>query len=123
MTIKVKNIYIVLFLIFVLFSAIGIYAHRRYVINNRYKNDNSDLSAYDYSVRWIYNNYPDLFNFSEDGECIITISELLKGQDEYDFDIMHDEYGNDCVGYYIVNKVDNNRIKIDSSHICEMIDY
>ena len=34
----------------------------------------------------------------------------------------HDKYGNMCVGYFIVKKNGEN-IDVDSSHICDMINY
>ena len=88
-----------------------------------YNDDNSNLSTYDYVVKRIYARHPDLFTFTDDGQSIITVSELFKGQNEYYFDIMHDKDGNDCVGYYIINRDLDKNIKVDSSHVCDMIDY
>ena len=36
--------------------------------------------------------------------------------------IEHDKYGNMCVGYFIIKK-NGNDIDVDSSHICDMINY
>ena len=121
MKIRVKNIYIIIFFIVVIILIIGYYSFIRIQQKNAY--NYLEMSSDDWIVEDIYKEYPNIFNFSEDGECIITISELLKGQDEYNIEIMHDKEGNDCVGYYIINKDLDNQLDIDSSHICDMIDY
>ena len=120
---KIKNIHIILFMIILIIIRIGLYEFNRFQINNAYENNNSDLSINDYYIESIYEKNPNVFNFGEDGECIITVSELLKYESEYEMDILHDKYGNDCIGYYIIHKDLDNNIDIDSSHICEMIDY
>ena len=121
MTIRVKNIHIIIFIIVIIILIIAYHLFIRFQQKNAY--NYRDTFDNDSVVKEIYEKYPELFSFTEDGECIISVSELLKGQNEFDFDIMHDKEGNDCIGYYIINKDLNNNIDIDSSHICDMIDY
>ena len=118
---KIKNIHVILFILLIIVLYFSFYFYQRHLVSEAYKSINTDL--YNWEVIEIYDRYPGLFNFSEDNECIITVEELLKGQDEYDFDLMHDSEGNQCIGYYIINKDLDNNIDIDSSHICDMIDY
>ena len=74
-------------------------------------------------IEIIYNEKSELFSFDKNNNSIITIEELLSSNASCSFDTTHDKYGNDCIGYYVIHKNDNNKIKIDSSHICDMIDY
>lgn len=118
---KIKNIHIIIVLLSIVIFGIG-----KYVINRIKVNEMRNViftNTNDSVVEDIYKKYPNLFSFSEDGECIISMRELIIGQDEYDADIIHDSDGNDCMGYYIITRDMDNNILIDSSHVCDMIDY
>ena len=121
MRIRVKNIYIILFVIVVIILIFAYHAFIRFQAKNAYNyQDEEDNNSI---VELIYEEHPDIFVFGEDGECIITVGDILKGKNKYEFDIMHDSEGNDCIGYYIIQRDIDKNIKIDASHICEMIDY
>ena len=69
----------------------------------------------------IYKDNPNLFNF-ENNKAIIDIETLYTYDSPYLFTLEHDSFGNECIGYYIIEKK-NNDLLIDSSHTCDMIDY
>ena len=86
---------------------------------------NYEYIDYDYQskcVKEVYKLHPGAFIFDENNECKITVEEVQTISDDYGFEIEHDKDGNMCVGYYIVKKNGDN-IEVDSSHICDMINY
>ena len=52
----------------------------------------------------------------------MTVEQMHTLQNDVGNYIEHDKYGNMCVGYYLIKK-NNNSIEVDSSHICDMINY
>lgn len=86
-----------------------------------------DYSNYDDTIRKIYTIDSSLFQFNEDGVAIVKMDDLLKpitnGKDTMYFGIvpLTDEQ-DQCVGYFIVTKKENE-LQIDSSHLCDMVDY
>lgn len=86
-----------------------------------------DYSNYDDTIRKIYTIDPSLFQFNEDGVAIVKMDDLLKpitnGKDTMYFGIvpLTDEQ-DQCVGYFIVTKKEDE-LQIDSSHLCDMVDY
>ncbi len=115
-----KNKY-VLFVFGVVLLILLIYTSIRTKEVNRFRDVDYYYNAS--TVREIYETHPEIFTFTDDNKSIITVYELLSGQNDYDFDLIHDEDGNECIGYYIIEKDLDNNIKIDPSHICDMIDY
>ena len=86
-----------------------LYTYSRYKDNKEY-----ETICYDCNnkiVKTIYDKYNNLYDEK------VTIYELLTYQDEFSFELEHDSYGNDCLGYYIIKDDE-----IDSSHICDMLD-
>lgn len=74
-----------------------------------------------YIINRLYNNNHNIFNFDENNKYIITYENLVKHMNGVDyFPPRDDKYGNDCVGYYIITKKDNNELDIDLSHECDM---
>ncbi len=73
-------------------------------------------------VKEVYDIHPNIFEFDSEGICNITMEQLHTMQNDIDMYFEHDEYGNMCVGYFIVKK-NGKSIDVDSSHICDMINY
>ncbi len=73
-------------------------------------------------VKEVYELYPEDFDFDSYGECKITVEQIHTAHDDYGFEIENDKYGNMCIGYFIIKKIENG-IEIDASHICDMINY
>ena len=124
---KLSNLIRVIIFIFILIICFIIL----YVEYN--KSRNVYIGDYDkdleYMMKDIYEFKPDFFKFDENGIAIVTIDELLipitNGEET-----MHaigiitlNENQDECVGYIIVQKLDNNDLKVDTSHVCDMIDY
>lgn len=99
-----------------------------YVVYNIIRNESKEkyeTTCYDCQnemVERIYKYKNDIFEFDNNGIAKVTIEKLLTSQNKYGFSLEHDKEGNDCIGYYIIYKKSNN-IEIDSSHICDMINY
>lgn len=99
------------------------------LINDLYENEKSkyDYSIYDETIKKIYEIDPSLFKFDENNIATIKMDDFLEpitnGKDTLSFGIVPLTKDQDqCVGYFIIKKV-NGELEIDSSHICDMIDY
>lgn len=99
------------------------------LINDLYENKKSeyDYSIYDETIRQIYEIDPSLFKFDENNIATIKMDYFLEpitnGKDTLSFGLVPLTKDQDqCVGYFIIKKV-NGELEIDSSHICDMIDY
>lgn len=96
---------------------------------DNYKN-NTNYSNYEEYIYKAYKDNPSLFIFDENNEAKIKVEDLLQKQDSdgnitgyipitaINFTKKQDQ----CLGYIIVKKVDDD-LQIDTSHICDMIDY
>lgn len=114
---------IITLIIFFLLIFICIYGFYRFILYRDKKNyETIDYIYQSKRVKELYYLYPERFIFDENNECMITVEEIYMISDDYGFEIEHDKYGNMCVGYYIVKKNGEN-IDVDSSHICDMINY
>ena len=99
-------------------------------IVNDYKENKllkNDFSNYNLTIEEAYRIDPSLFNFDEDGIAIIKIDDLLKpitnGKDTIYFGVVPLTKEQDqCVGYIIVKKKKDD-LDIDTSHMCDIIDY
>lgn len=114
---------IVKLLIFFLIVFAIIFGFYKYILHKdkiRYETINYDYQSK--CVKEIYELYPSAFNFDSNNICKITVEEIHTISDDYGFEIEHDKDGNMCVGYFIVKK-NGDSIEIDSSHICDMINY
>ena len=99
------------------------------LIIDLYENEKSkyDYSLYDETIKQIYEIDPSLFKFDENNTAIVKMDTFLEpitnGKDTMFFGIVPLTKDQDqCVGYFIIKKV-NSELQIDSSHICDMIDY
>lgn len=99
------------------------------LINDLYENKKSEYnySIYDETIRQIYEIDPSLFKFDENNIATIKMDYFLEpitnGKDTLSFGLVPLTKNQDqCVGYFIIKKV-NGELEIDSSHICDMIDY
>ena len=99
------------------------------LINDLYENKKSeyDYSIYDETIRQIYEIDPSLFKFDENNIATVKMDDFLEpitnGKDTLSFGLVPLTKDQDqCVGYFIIKKV-NGELEIDSSHICDMIDY
>jgi dolichyl-phosphate-mannose--protein O-mannosyl transferase len=90
--------------------------------NESQKEDYSFLRDFVYDV---YQNEPSLFKFNNN-KAILKMDELYTEREENPNGTLSPIYNKDfdqCAGYIIINKNDDNTINIDVSHVCEMIDY
>lgn len=99
------------------------------LISDLYENKKSeyDYSIYDETIKQIYEIDQSLFKFDENNIATIKIDDFLEpitnGKDTLSFGLVPLTKDQDqCVGYFIIKKV-NGELEIDSSHICDMIDY
>ncbi len=99
------------------------------LISDLYENKKSeyDYSIYDETIKQIYEIDPSLFKFDENNIATIKMDDFLEpitnGKDTLSFGLVPLTKDQDqCVGYFIIKKV-NGELEIDSSHICDMIDY
>ena len=98
-------------------------------ILDNYKNNYSSVN-YEESVKEAYKDNPSLFKFNSDGISKIKVEDLLEIQDSDGnitgyipiTAIKFTKKQDQCVGYIIVKKIDDD-LQIDTSHICDMIDY
>ena len=66
-----------------------------------------DIENEEKFINEMYEFAPELFKFDDSGKAII-----------YDKDL------NECDGYYVVyKKSDSDKLEVDMSHICDMLDY
>ncbi len=96
---------------------------------DNYKN-NTNYSNYEEYIYKAYKDNPSLFIFDKNNESKIKVEDLLQKQDSdgnitgyipitaINFTKEQDQ----CLGYIIVKNVDDD-LQIDTSHICDMIDY
>lgn len=99
------------------------------LISDLYENKKSeyDYSIYDETIKQIYEIDPSLFKFDEHNIATIKMDDFLEpitnGKDTLSFGLVPLTKDQDqCVGYFIIKKV-NGELEIDSSPICDMIDY
>lgn len=86
-----------------------------------------DYSIYNQTLIDAYKINPNIFKFDDNNIAIVKMDDLLvpitNGKDTMYFGVVPlTDKQDQCVGYFIVEKV-NDELKIDSSHICDMIDY
>ena len=70
----------------------------------------------------LYDDHPEYFEFTGN-KCIMSVEDAFRLNTEFETDFSHDIDGNACIGYFIIERYDNGEIEIDTSHICDMIDY
>jgi len=92
-------------------------------IESTKKDDYSYIEEY---VSTAYQINPSILTFNDDGVAILKMDTLYlgvtNGKDNWNMTPTYDSDFNQCVGYLIVKK-DNNDFKVDVSHICDMLDY
>lgn len=115
-----KVIKILIFFLIVFVIIFGFYKYILYKDKLRYETVDYDFQSK--SVEEVYKLHPSAFNFDPSGVCKITVEKIHTISDDCGFEIEHDKDGNMCVGYFIVKKNGDN-IEVDSSHICDMINY
>lgn len=115
-----KRFRFIVFLVIVFLFIFGFYKYILYKYKVNYENIDYDYQSS--CVKEIYDLNPEVFEFDENNECYITVEQVQTISDDYGFEIEHDKDGNMCVGYFIVKRKEN-KIEVDSSHICDMINY
>lgn len=114
---------IVVIVISFLIMFLGIYVFYKYVMyKEKEENETIDYNYQSKCVKEVYKLHPESFVFDSNGICKMTVEQIHTVSNDYGFEIEHDKYGNMCVGYFIIKK-SNDNIKVDSSHICDMINY
>ncbi len=120
---KFLSYYIIGIMLFLLICVVSIKLINDY---NSYKISENDFTIYDSYIKDAYNINPNLFKFDENNIAIVKMDELLtvtNGIDTIYFGVIPiDRNQNQCVGYFVIRKV-MDEIEIDSSHLCDMIDY
>ena len=110
-------------IIFFLIVFVIIFGFYKYILHkDRIRYETIDYDYQSKCVKEVYKLHPGAFMFDENNECKITVEEVQTISDDYGFEIEHDKDGNMCVGYYIVKR-SGDTIEVDSSHICDMINY
>lgn len=94
---------------------------------NMNRRNEKDYSIYNDFIIKAYEINADLFKFNGDNIAIVKMDDLIKpitnGKDTISLGVVPvDRNLNQCVGYVVVKKVDGDLL-IDTSHICDMIDY
>ncbi len=116
-----KNAVILMsFFLLIIVVIIGFYKFILYKEKLDYETINYDYQSK--CVKEVYKIHPSAFSFDSENICKITVEQIHTISDDYSFEIEHDKNGNMCLGYFVIRKVDND-IEIDSSHICDMINY
>lgn len=130
----IKNIKIhiqkyVFYDILAIFIFIGINILMFNLINDYQENKRAELdySNFDNTIKEAYKINPSLFKFDENNVAILKMDDLLapitNGKDTMYFGIVPLTHEQDqCVGYFVIKKI-QDELQIDSSHICDMIDY
>lgn len=87
-------------------------------INNN-KQKNPDENFYKEIIEYIYNDDATFFKFI-DNKAIYPISELKKGYKNIDYSILtvNGDF-EECTGYIIITKLNNQTLDIDTSKICD----
>lgn len=97
-----------------------------YMMNKSLEND---YSSYEYLVNQAYEEYPSLFEFDDSNTAIIKMDDLILGiktdneSHQWASGLLFTEEQDQCVGYIIVKRLSYEKLDIDTSHICDMIDY
>lgn len=97
-----------------------------YMLN---KSLEDDYSSYEDLVSQVYEEYPSLFKFDDSDIAIIKMDNLILGiqtsneSHQWASGLFFTEEQDQCVGYIIVTKLNSNKLDVDTSHICDMIDY
>ncbi len=85
---------------------------------------------YDYlkeCVIYAYNINPSILSFNEDNIAILKMDVLYNGvknnMSEFSIPPIYNKEFEQCAGYIVVSKTENNDMSIDISHFCDMIDY
>jgi competence protein ComGC len=74
----------------------------------------------------IMNNHPELLEFDDNNKAIIkmdTLYIILPDEVNPLLDPIYNDEFDQCAGYIIINKNSKGNYDIDTSHICDMIDY
>jgi hypothetical protein len=117
------------YLFAILFINIVVFIFSLVLVINKSK-VKSENQTYDFliaSVTTIYYADPTQFTFDENNTAILKMDVLTKGIDVngnhyyYSAYLYTDDF-DQCAGYFIVTKDDKN-IDVDTSHVCDMIDY
>ena len=111
----------------ILFIAINVLAYNLIVgYNETLSEEQSSLKDAIYEA---YRIDPTILDFNEDNVAILKLDVLLLGvsNSKENIQLSNSSYTDDfdeCVGYIILKKQDSTqKIDIDESHICDMIDY
>ena len=97
------------------------------------KNTKYDFTSYKTSIKEAYDNGKLIINFDNNDIGIIKVDDLITANNCVDgicdmpiINQMSIKFTKDldqCVGYIVIEKLKNNELSIDTSHICDMIDY
>lgn len=90
------------------------------------------LKGYDYkdtikeTAIEAYNLDPSILSFDENNISILKMDVLYTPIGDMDYPLIDPLYNKNyeqCAGYLIITKSNDNKLNIDTSHMCEMIDY
>ena len=112
-----------IFIIFLIVVFVIIIAFYKYILyKEKIEYETIDYESQSNWVKEVYNLHPNIFEFDSNDVCKITMEQMHTFQNDIGMYFEHDKYGNMCVGYFIVKK-NGESIDVDSSHICDMINY
>lgn len=87
-----------------------------------------DFTYYEEIIKDIYNNNPTFFKFDSTNKAIVKIDDLINQYNSNNVNYISSttikltKEQDQCMGYIIVSKI-NNKLDINTSHICDMIDF
>jgi hypothetical protein len=82
---------------------------------------------YSYLEEWtkeLYEENPDILTFDSDNKAILKMDDLneaLHNKNRYYTLLMTSDL-DECVGYLVAEKQEDGTIKVDTSHICDLVD-
>ena len=115
---KPYKLFIYLFVLFIIIYLIIIGIK---IIKNRYKY----TDVYDGKIHAIYVQRPDYFKFDENNQAVVSIIDLINDKSLNKITalgITHDDNWDLCLGNLILTKIDEQNIKVDTSHICDKVE-
>lgn len=91
------------------------------------KKNDIDYESEEKFILNIYNKYPDIFNFNDEGIAKVYLRIFTDGYKTKTGEVIStstkfDNNLNECDGYYLIFR-NYDKIEVDFSHICDMLNY
>lgn len=114
-------------IIFIIFGVLIFFMFKFFSTIN-FQSKTIDIKSEEKFIKKMYEVSPDLFEFNEENIAIIYLRTFTDGYTNKNGETIYvsvkfDKNLNECDGYYIVYKRDENNIDVDSTHLCDMLNY